>query len=132
LKSLVCIEPRAVPLKMSGVPTCPLDGVTFISMWYKYFKVFELNIFFSHAITRAGFDSQLTLNCQGLLFGGKGLLAGEVRPIQTIREYFQPNKKARVLERACIMANKGANRPIFEGNMLPKNVPLFRAPLTAQ
>jgi hypothetical protein len=52
----------------------------------------------------------------------------EVRPIQTIREYFQPNEKARVLERACIVANKGAKRPIFEGNMLPQKMSPFFGP----
>jgi hypothetical protein len=44
----------------------------------------------------------------------------EVRPIQTIREYFQPNKKARALEKDCIVAEKGAICPIFEGDMLPQ------------
>jgi hypothetical protein len=59
---------------------------------------------------------------------GEFPLAVEVRPIQTIREYFQPDKKARVLERACIVANKGAKRPIFEGNMLPQKMyPFFGA-----
>jgi hypothetical protein len=33
--TLVCIEPMAVK---SGVPTCSLDGVTFIRIGYKYFK----------------------------------------------------------------------------------------------
>jgi hypothetical protein len=52
--------------------------------------------------------------------------------IQTTRELFQLSKKARVLERACIVAKKGAKGPIFEGNMLPpKNAPLFLVPLTA-
>jgi hypothetical protein len=48
----------------------------------------------------------------------------EVRPIQTIREYFQPNKVARAFERACIVAKKGAICSIFEGfegDMPPKN-----------
>jgi hypothetical protein len=36
--TLVCIEPTAVPLKKSCVPTCPLGGVTFILIQYKYFK----------------------------------------------------------------------------------------------
>jgi hypothetical protein len=54
----------------------------------------------------------------------------EVWPIQTIREYFQPNKKTRVFERACIVAKKGAKRPIFEGNtpqkkMYPQKWPLY-------
>jgi hypothetical protein len=48
----------------------------------------------------------------------------EVRPIQTIREYFQPNKKARALEKGCIVAKRGAIGPIFEGVMPPlKNDP---------
>jgi hypothetical protein len=57
------LEPRVIPLKKSGVPTSPLDGVTAILIHHQIFYVFELNIFISHAITRAGFDSQLTLNC---------------------------------------------------------------------
>ena len=51
---------------------------------------------------------------------------------QTTREKFQLNNKALVVERACIVAKKGAKGPIFEGNVLPqKNEPHFRAPLTA-
>jgi hypothetical protein len=38
LRTLVCIEPMAIPLNKSGVTTCPLDGVTFIVMNYEYFK----------------------------------------------------------------------------------------------
>jgi hypothetical protein len=49
-----------------------------------------------------------------------------VEHIQTTREYFQVYKKTGVLERACIVAKKGAKGPIFEGNMLPpKMYPLF-------
>jgi hypothetical protein len=33
------------------------------------------------------------------------------------------NKKARALERACIVAQDGAIGPIFEGDMPPKNDP---------
>jgi hypothetical protein len=40
-----------------------------------------------------------------------------VEHIQTIREYFQPDKKARALENGCIVAKKGAIGPIFEGDM---------------
>jgi hypothetical protein len=43
----------------------------------------------------------------------------EVRPIQTIREYFQPNKKARAFEKGCIVAKKRAIGHIFEGDMPP-------------
>jgi hypothetical protein len=43
----------------------------------------------------------------------------DVRPIQTIREYFQPSKKARAFEKGCIVAKKGAIGPIFEGDMPP-------------
>jgi hypothetical protein len=42
-----------------------------------------------------------------------------VEHIQTIREYFQPGKKARALEKGWIVAKKGAIGPIFEGDMLP-------------
>jgi hypothetical protein len=42
-----------------------------------------------------------------------------VEHIQTSWEYFQPNKKARALEKCCIVAKKGAIGPIFEGDMLP-------------
>jgi hypothetical protein len=42
-----------------------------------------------------------------------------VEHIQTNREYYLPNKKARALERGCIVAKKGAKCPIFEGDMLP-------------
>jgi hypothetical protein len=74
----------------------------------------------------AGFDSQLKLNCLGLLFRGKGLLAVKERPIQSSFRSFSLNKKARVLERGCIVAKKGAKGSIFEGNMLPKKMyPFF-------
>jgi hypothetical protein len=43
----------------------------------------------------------------------------EVRPIQTIQEYFQPNKMARAFENGCIVAKKGVKGPIFEGDMPP-------------
>jgi hypothetical protein len=33
--------------------------------------------------------------------------------IQTNREYYSPNKKARALERGCIVAKKGAKGSIF-------------------
>jgi hypothetical protein len=46
----------------------------------------------------------------------------KVRPIQSILEYFEPDKKARVLERAWIVAEKGAKGPIFEWNMLPQKM----------
>jgi hypothetical protein len=39
----------------------------------------------------------------------------EVRPIQTIWEYFQPSKMARAFEKGCIVTKKGAISPIFEG-----------------
>jgi hypothetical protein len=48
-----------------------------------------------------------------------------VEDIQTTRELFQLNNKARVLERACIVAKKGAKGPIFEGNMLPQKMHSF-------
>jgi hypothetical protein len=72
------------------------------------------------AFTRAGFDSQLTLNCLGLLLRGKGLLAVELRPIQSSLRFFFTSKKARVLERGCIRSKKGAICLIFEGDMPPK------------
>jgi hypothetical protein len=57
----------------------------------------------------------------------------KVRPIQSSFRSFLPDKKARVLEKGCIVAKKGAKGPIFEGNMLPqKDLPLFSAPLTGQ
>jgi hypothetical protein len=37
LTTLVCIERMDIQLKKSGVPTCPLDGVTIIRMGCKYF-----------------------------------------------------------------------------------------------
>jgi hypothetical protein len=33
--------------------------------------------------------------------------AMEVRPKQTIRKYFQPNKMARAFEKGCIVAKRG-------------------------
>jgi hypothetical protein len=36
--TLVCIEPMAIPLNKSGVPTCPLDEVTIIVRECEYFK----------------------------------------------------------------------------------------------
>jgi hypothetical protein len=79
----VRIEPRVVPQKKSGVPISPFDGVTVILIHLQIFQVFKLNMYFLLAFTQAGFDSQLTLNCLGLLFRGKGLLAAEVWPIQS-------------------------------------------------
>jgi hypothetical protein len=67
----------------------------------------------------AGFDSQLKLNCLGQYYKPKGLLAVEVRPIQSNLCLFSLNKKAHVFERACIVAKKGAKGPIFEGDMPP-------------
>jgi hypothetical protein len=101
----------------------------YLSMGYKYFKYLNLIFYFSRATTRAGFDSQLTLGCLGLLFRGKGLLAVEVRPIQSNLCIFSLNKKTRVLVRACIVANKGAKCPIFEGNMLPQKITPFFCPV---
>jgi hypothetical protein len=72
------------------------------------------------AFTRAGVDSQLTPRIFKLFFSDFQLLpqfAVEVRPIQTIREYFQPDKMARAFEIGCIVAKKGAKGPIFEGDM---------------
>jgi hypothetical protein len=43
----------------------------------------------------------------------------EVRPIQTIREYFHPNKMAGAFEKGCIVAKKGAKGLIFEGDIPP-------------
>jgi hypothetical protein len=37
----------------------------------------------------------------------------KVRPIQTIWEYFQPNKMARAFEKGCIVAKKGAKGSIL-------------------
>jgi hypothetical protein len=41
------------------------------------------------------------------------------------------NKKARALERACIVAQDGAICLIFEGDMPPKKMTLKVVPLTA-
>jgi hypothetical protein len=43
----------------------------------------------------------------------------KVRPIQSNLRFFSLDKKTHVFERACIVANKGAKRPIFEGDMHP-------------
>jgi hypothetical protein len=63
----------------------------------------------------AGFDSQLKINCLGQYYKAKGLLAVKVRPIQSSFRSFLPSKKARALEKGCIVAKKGAKGPIFEG-----------------
>jgi hypothetical protein len=65
------------------------------------------------------------LNCLGQYYQRYQYIRLYVEHIQTIREYFQPNKKARALERRCIVAKKGAICPIFEGNMPLKKDPLF-------
>jgi hypothetical protein len=72
------------------------------------------------AFTRAGFDSQLTLNCLGQYYKGKGCIAVEVQPIQSNLRLFSLNKKARAFERSCIVSQDGAIGPIFEGDMTPK------------
>jgi hypothetical protein len=52
----------------------------------------------------------------------------EVRPIQTIRENFQPNKMARAFEKGCFVAKKGAKGPIFrEICPLKKMTPKYNA-----
>jgi hypothetical protein len=43
-----------------------------------------------------------------------------VWPIQSNLLFFFTNKKARLLERGCILSKKGAICPIFEGDMPPK------------
>jgi hypothetical protein len=56
----------------------------------------------------------------------------KVQPIQTIQEYFQPNKKARALEKGCIVSKKGAIGLIFEGDMpLKKKKPKIGATIGA-
>jgi hypothetical protein len=118
--ALVCIELRTVrlPRTSRGFTTAPqveiIDSHTTINI----LSVYKLNIFLL-AFTRAGFNSQLTLNCQGPKLSRYGHIRLSVEHIKTIREYFQPDKKARVLERACIVANKGAKGPIFDGDMPP-------------
>jgi hypothetical protein len=47
-------------------------------------------------------------------------LSLEVRPIQSNLCFFFTNKKARALERACIVAQDGAIGPIFEGDIPPE------------
>jgi hypothetical protein len=47
LNAHVYIQPMAIPLNKSGVPTCPLDVVTFSVVEYKYFKYLTaLQLFF--------------------------------------------------------------------------------------
>jgi hypothetical protein len=59
-------------------------------------------------------------------YKAKGLLAVEVRPIQSSLHLFSLDKKTRAFERGCIVAKKGAKGPIFEGNMLPQKMyPFF-------
>jgi hypothetical protein len=88
LNALVCIEPQGVSTTQSGVNADPLDQLTSVLVQYEIFSVYKLNIIFLLAFTRAGFDSQLTLNCLGPFFRGKGLLAVKVQPIQSVREYY--------------------------------------------
>jgi hypothetical protein len=103
-KTLSRIEPRAVLLAQSGVTTSPLDRVTLILIRYKYFKYINQMLKFLLAFTRAGFDSQLLQIFLGLLLRGKGLLAVEVRPIQSSFRSFSLNKMTRAFERACIVS----------------------------
>jgi hypothetical protein len=117
----VCIEAWGVASNQSAVTTSPQDGVTFVRTRPKYF--------FLLAFTRGGFDSQLTLNCLGLLFRGKGLSAVKVRPIQSNLCFFSLDKKAHVFERACIVAKKGAKGPIFEEDMPPLKRTPFSGPV---
>jgi hypothetical protein len=46
------------------------------------------------------------------------------------REYYLPDKKARALERGCIVAKRG-KVPFLREICSPKNLPPFHAPLTA-
>jgi hypothetical protein len=102
-QTLSRLEPRAVRLTQSGITTSPLDRVTFIPVEYKYIKYLNYILNSLLAFTQAGFDSQLTLNCLGLLLRGKCLLAVEVQPIQSSFRLFSL-KKTRVFERACIVS----------------------------
>jgi hypothetical protein len=77
------------------------------------------------AFTRAGFDSQLPRIGLGLLLRGKGLLAVEVRPIQSNLCLFQVYKKTRAFGRSCTVSQDGAIGPIFEGDMPPKKMTPF-------
>jgi hypothetical protein len=52
--------------------------------------------------------------------------------MQSNLRFFQLDKKACAFERSCTVSQDGAIGLIFEGDMPPKKVPLFRAPLTAQ
>jgi hypothetical protein len=54
--------------------------------------------YFLLAFTQAGFDSQLPQIGLGQYYKGKGLLAVEVWPIQSNRDFFQLGKKARAFE----------------------------------
>jgi hypothetical protein len=67
----------------------------------------------------ATFLRRFNSNCsfQNIIYDG--YIKQSVEHIQTTREYFQPNKKARALEKGCIVAEKGAIGPIYEGDMLP-------------
>jgi hypothetical protein len=58
-----------------------------------------------------------------------GHMQRSIGHIQTNREYYLPGKKARALERGCIVAKKGAKGPIFEGNMLPQKMYPFLGPV---
>jgi hypothetical protein len=94
--------------------TLPLN---ILSIWTKYKKFL--------AFTRAGFNSQLTLNCLGLLFRGKGLLAVRVRPIQSSFRSFSLNSFqaiAPLKQDSSYGANIGANiwGHFFKGAFLPQ------------
>jgi hypothetical protein len=54
-----------------------------------------------------------------------GLIALELRPIQSNLRFFFTDRKPRALERGCIVSKKGAICPIFEGDMPPSKMKLL-------
>jgi hypothetical protein len=43
-----------------------------------------------------------------------------VRPIQSNRDFFSPDKKTRAFKRSCALSQEGTIRPIFEGDTPPQ------------
>jgi hypothetical protein len=71
------------------------------------------------AFTRAGFDSQLGL---GQYYKGKGLLAVEVRPIQSNLCLIKLEKKERAFEWSCIVSQDGEIGPDFVPDLVAGEV----------
>jgi hypothetical protein len=75
LMTLVCIEPKAIPLNKSGVTTSPRDGVTVILIEYQTFLVYRLNILFFTSFYTSRIRFPAAANMFRAILLSKGLIS---------------------------------------------------------